>query len=91
MSFFLSDIKRIAADLNASGVAWCLVGGLGASVYAEPRTTKDIDVVVAIRSEQEIADLKAFLLPRGYSAPFILMHTEPTRPMGWRLLTTSSC
>jgi len=90
MSFFLTEIRRIAEDLNASSISWCLVGGLAASVYAEPRTTKDIDVVVAIRSEQEIENLKTFLLPRGYATPFVLMHTEPTRRMGWRLITTSS-
>jgi hypothetical protein len=90
MSFFLTEIRRIAEDLNASSSSWCLVGGLAASVYAEPRTTKDIDIVVSIRFEQEIEALKTFLLQRGYSKPFILMHTEPTRRMGWRLITSST-
>lgn len=89
MSFFLSEIRRIADDLNAAGIRWCLVGGLGASVYAEPRTTKDIDVVVALDSDQDLEHLKAFLASRGYHSPAILMHTQPTRRMGWRLLLDS--
>jgi predicted nucleotidyltransferase len=89
MSFFLSEIRRIADDLNAAGTRWCLVGGLGASIYAEPRTTKDIDVVVAIDSEQAMDQLKGFLASKGYSSPSILMHTQPTRRMGWRVLLAS--
>jgi hypothetical protein len=89
MSFFLSEIRRIADDLNAAGIRWCLVGGLGASVYAEPRTTKDIDVVVAIDSEQAMEQLKDFLASKGYRSPSILMHIHPTQRMGWRLLLAS--
>jgi predicted nucleotidyltransferase len=90
MSFFLSEIRRVAEDLNASGIQWCLVGGLGASVYAEPRTTKDIDVVVAIESEEDAERLNAFLSSRGYSSPSVLFHTGPTRRMGSRVMLSSS-
>lgn len=90
MTAFLEELRRIAADLDESGVRWCLVGGLGASVYAEPRTTKDIDIVVAISTEDEFADLRAFLLNRGYTNPQLLLHTMPTRRMGWRLYLTGS-
>jgi len=90
MAAFLSELVRIADDLNASGVRWCLVGGLGASVYAEPRTTKDIDLVVAISDEAEFAHLRNFLICRGYTNPQLLMHSMPTRRMGWRLILSGS-
>ena len=86
MSFFLTELRRLANDLNLSGVKWCLVGGLGTSVYAEPRTTKDIDIAVVVRSDEDFEALKGFLTSRGYHSASALMHTEPTYKMGWRLL-----
>jgi hypothetical protein len=89
MAAFLSELVRIAY-FYASGVRWCLVGGLGASVYAEPRTTKDIALVVAISDEAEFAHLRNFLICRGYTNPQLLMHSMPTRRMGWRLFLSGS-
>lgn len=90
MSFFLTELRRPTSDLTDSGFEWCLVGGLAASVYVEPRTTKDVDVAVTMRSEDEMAELRSFLISRGYSHPTILMRSFPTRPMGWRLLRPRS-
>lgn len=90
MSFFLSELRRLTQDLNESGVAWCLVGGLGSSVYAEPRTTKDIDVAIFVSDEDRFTQLRSFLLNRGYIDPQILMHTMPTRRMGWRVCLSTS-
>jgi hypothetical protein len=90
MSFFLTELRRLSNDLNLSGVKWCLVGGLGTSVYAEPRTTKDIDIAVVVRSDDDFEVLKSFLASRGYHSASALMHTEPTYKMGWRLLMPTS-
>ena len=90
MSFLFSELRRVTSDFHESGVAWCLVGGLGASVYAEPRTTKDIDVVVSVSGDEQADRLKDFLLSRGYTNPQVLMHTSPTRRMGWRVFIPPS-
>ena len=90
MSFLFSELRRVTNDLHQTGVAWCLVGGLGTSVYAEPRTTKDIDVVVSVPNEQQADNLKDLLLTKGYANPQLLMHTTPTRRMGWRVFIPPS-
>ncbi len=90
MSFLFSELRRVTNDLHQCGVAWCLVGGLGTSVYVEPRTTKDIDVVVSVPDEQQADNLKGLLLTKGYTNPQLLMHTTPTRRMGWRVFIPPS-
>ena len=90
MSFLFSELRRVTNDLHQTGVAWCLVGGLGTSVYAEPRTTKDIDVVVSVPNEQQADNLKDLLVTKGYTNPQLLMHTIPTRRMGWRVFIPPS-
>jgi len=90
MSFLFSELRRITGDLNQAGVSWCLVGGLGTSVYVEPRTTKDIDVVVSVTGQEQADNLKDLLLSKGYTNPQILMHTAPTRRMGWRVFIPPS-
>jgi predicted nucleotidyltransferase len=59
-------------------------------VYVEPRTTKDIDVVVSVPDEEQGENLKDLLLTKGYTSPQILLHTSPTRRMGWRIFIPSS-
>ncbi|MEN9847208.1 MAG: hypothetical protein RIS36_2355 [Pseudomonadota bacterium] len=90
MSFLFSELRRVTNDLHQSGIAWCLVGGLGTSVYVEPRTTKDIDIVVSVPDEAQRDNLKDLLLTKGYTNPQILMHTAPTRRMGWRVFIPPS-
>ena len=90
MSFLFSELRRITSDLHQSGIAWCLVGGLGASAYVEPRTTKDIDVVVSVENEQQADSVKDFLISKGYANPQLLMHAAPTGRMGWRVFIPPS-
>ena len=66
------------------------MGGLGASAYVEPRTTKDIDVVVSVENEQQADSVKDFLISKGYANPQLLMHAAPTRRMGWRVFIPPS-
>jgi len=90
MTFLFSELRRVTNDLHQSGVGWCLVGGLGTSVYVEPRTTKDIDVVISVSGDEQAERLKDLLLSRGYTNPQVLMHTNPTRRMGWRVFIPPS-
>ncbi len=57
---------RLAADLRRLDVRWALIGGLAVSARAEPRTTKDVDLAVAVEGNPELESLVRDLLARGY-------------------------
>lgn len=41
------ELHRIVAALNARGVRYALIGGLAVAIYAAPRATEDVDLLVA--------------------------------------------
>lgn len=41
------ELRKIAAALNAGRIGYALVGGLAVSIYASPRATEDVDLLVA--------------------------------------------
>ena len=46
------DILRdVSQKLNSAGLAFMLTGSVAMSYYAQPRMTRDIDIVVALRPE----------------------------------------
>lgn len=52
------ELRRIVEALNAAGVRYALVGGLAVAVYAAPRATEDVDLLVAAEDlEQSVAVL----------------------------------
>ena len=53
-------------DLRAIGVPWALVGGLAVSLRAEPRTTRDIDIAVAVDDDHQAERVVHELRQRGY-------------------------
>jgi predicted nucleotidyltransferase len=59
-------LRRIAADLRAAGREWALIGGLAIGARAEPRTTRDVDLAVAVASDAEAEALVFELQSRGY-------------------------
>lgn len=44
----LTILHEVAARLESAGIAYMVTGSIALSVYAEPRMTRDIDVVVAL-------------------------------------------
>jgi hypothetical protein len=48
---FSRFVKRCVRALNRSGLEYVLTGALAASYYGRPRTTLDLDVLVAFRDE----------------------------------------
>jgi len=58
---FSGFVKRAVRALNRSGLQYMLTGALAASYYGRPRTTLDLDVVVAFR-EKDIAKLARALI-----------------------------
>jgi predicted nucleotidyltransferase len=61
-----STLRRIAGDLHAAGREWALIGGLAIGARAEPRTTRDVDLAVAVTSDAEAEALVFELQSRGY-------------------------
>jgi hypothetical protein len=59
-------LKQAAADLDAIGARWAVVGGLAVSFCAEPRFTKDIDFAVAAADDREAEAIVGQLQGRGY-------------------------
>lgn len=67
MSRVESALRRIATDLPDLGREFALVGGFGVSARAEPRTTRDVDLVVATSDDKDAEQLAFELTTRGYS------------------------
>lgn len=66
MSSLRDALARIAADLDAEGKPWALVGALAVAARAEARATLDVDAAVAVESPEESRALVASLRERGY-------------------------
>lgn len=58
-------LRRASDDLDALNAAWALVGGLALAARVEPRFTRDVDVVVAVRSDDDAETLVFDLSARG--------------------------
>jgi hypothetical protein len=57
---------RLVADLRALELNWALVGGFAVAVHGEPRTTRDVDIVLALAGEAEAEAAVLGLRLRGY-------------------------
>jgi nucleotidyltransferase AbiEii toxin of type IV toxin-antitoxin system len=79
-------ITRIIADLNASRRQWALIGGLAVSARTEPRTTRDVDVAVAVVDDAEAELLISELMRAGYSVHAAVERLETGRLATMRLL-----
>lgn len=74
-------LAQLAHDLDAAGARWAVVGGLAVNVHSNPRTTRDIDIAVAVTSDREAEELLRVLRQRGYRASgdgFDLLENEAT-------------
>jgi hypothetical protein len=60
-------LRQAAADLNAIGARWAVIGGLAVAFRAEPRFTKDVDLAVAVADDAEAEGIVNRLQVRGYA------------------------
>lgn len=65
-----TDFEDFLGLLNEHGVNYCIVGAYAIGFYAEPRTTKDIDIFVGI-SDQDAEGLCKALREFGLDDPSI--------------------
>ncbi|MCI0464928.1 MAG: hypothetical protein L0Z62_49030 [Gemmataceae bacterium] len=61
-------LTRVVQVLDAAGIDYMVTGSLASSLQGEPRSTHDIDLVVALTPEGAEALLKAFPPPAYYLA-----------------------
>lgn len=80
-------LQRISKLLDQQRVAWALVGGWAVSVRAEPRFTRDIDVAVAVGSDNDAEQLISVLTHAQFQIETIIEQTAVRRLATVRLAT----
>ena len=90
------DFKELLSVLNAHGVKYLVIGAYAVSIHAQPRATKDLDILVKADAENAAAVFAALarfgaplegLTPADFAepGPFFRMGREP---VGVYILTT---
>lgn len=82
MSAIEQTLRDALADLASLGRDFALVGGFAVSAWAEPRTTRDVDLAVVVHDDADAEQLVFQLAQRGYS-----MHASVERIEKGRLAT----
>lgn len=72
-------LRALAGELDRREIDWALVGGMAVGSRAEPRTTRDIDVVVIVEDDEEVESLVADLRGSGYRILSALEHQDLER------------
>lgn len=80
MNPLAETLRRVAEDLRKLKRPWALIGGLAVSARAEPRTTRDVDLAVAVADDKEAESLVFRLQALGY-AVVALLEQESTGRM----------
>lgn len=84
---FIDVLSQVARDLAALGHRFALVGGLATSLRAEPRTTRDVDLAVAVKDDVDAEKLVRNLVVRRYRVLVVLEHERTGRLATVRLLS----
>ena len=79
-------LRHAARDLDDLGRRWALIGALAVSARAEPRFTRDIDLVVAVSSDDDAERLVRELQGRGYRVQAIVEQEATRRLASARLM-----
>lgn len=69
----IQSLKEVCSFLDEAALEYMLVGGLAVGIWAEPRATVDIDVLVSVRIN-DVEDLKRRLTE---SNKFVFIHDKP--------------
>ena len=78
---------RIVQLLRETGVRFALIGGIAVSYHSVERTTKDIDLAVAVESDAEAESLVRTLTGRGYRIATVIEQDEADRLSTVRLVS----
>lgn len=81
-----SALIRLEKDLDGLDLRWALIGGLAVSARAEPRTTRDLDIAVAVSNDREAEKIIAAMRAHGYVLDTLLEQEATGRLATVRLL-----
>lgn len=73
------DLVRFAEQLEAHDIPCMVVGSVASTVWGEPRSTLDIDLVIAAKTEDAERIAAIFREPRYYAPPVAIMRREIAR------------
>jgi hypothetical protein len=79
MNALHSALAITVEALKASTSPWALVGGLAVSARAEPRFTKDADLVVSVASDEEAESLVFAMRAKGFGVLATVEHDAARR------------
>jgi len=79
MNELIRALRGIIGDLVGVADRWALVGGLAVSVRSEPRTTRDVDIAVAVPNDDAAEELVRSLLRRRYGVMAAVEQTATGR------------
>lgn len=82
-------LRKAIADLDELGCSWALVGGIAVGARAEPRTTRDVDVAIAVADDGEAEQIVHALQARGYRLAMAIEQTAVGRLATARMSTRS--
>lgn len=61
------QVRQATGDVAGVGARFAVVGGLAVSARAEPRLTRDADLAIAVRDDEEAERIVLAMQTRGYS------------------------
>lgn len=79
MNLVESALRRASTDLDDLGLSWALIGGLAVAAVAEPRFTRDVDIVVAVDGDRAAEAAVHGLGERDYGIGSIVEHDTTER------------
>lgn len=66
VSDLLQHLRRVTDDLDRHNACFAIVGGMAISLRTEPRFTRDLDIAIAVKSDDEAESLGRTLTTEGY-------------------------
>ena len=73
-------VPLFAFPIGRARIEYMMTGAVAASIYGEPRLTRDVDLVVALRSGDATRLVRAFPAHEFYVPPLETMVEEAARP-----------
>lgn len=90
MNPVIAALRQTARDLDELARGWALIGGLAVSARAEPRTTRDVDLVVVVADDVDAEKLIYALRSSSYRVTSVVEQKAAKRLSTVRLVPTSS-
>ena len=84
------QLRQATGDVAEVGARFAVVGGLAVSARAEPRMTRDADLAIAVRDDEEAERIVLAMQARGYSVLAVVEQNATGRLATVRLVSAAS-